>query len=69
MNMTWAKLSELKAGDIVRLDGGFTCAKAGPALILEDADGLYFECVAGKHYLDGQLLEDDDSLIGVTSTE
>jgi hypothetical protein len=55
----WAKLSELKEGSLIELDAGFTCAKAGVQLVLQDQQGLYFICKNGKHYLD------DERLIGI----
>lgn len=70
----WAKLSALKAGDRVELDGGFTCGIAGKTLIVEeDEDGLFVPCggaegerEATQHYLDGQISEvDNDHLVGV----
>lgn len=53
------KEGELKVGDKVVLDSGFTCRNSGPAYLEEDTNGLYFHCDSGKHYIDGQLDEDD----------
>jgi hypothetical protein len=63
----YAKLSETKAGSRLVADGGFTCILAGEGLVVgEDTNGLYVPCSCGKHYLDGQLDDDDnDTLIGL----
>ena len=58
----FAKVSEIKAGDKVRLDAGFTCHEAGVVTIKAD-DGLYFECDEGHHYLSGQI--EDDHYVGI----
>lgn len=61
---TYAKLSELKAGDSIELDGGFTCATAGRTKVQEDDGGLYFACGDGHHYLSGQA-DDGVHCVGV----
>jgi hypothetical protein len=62
------KLSEIKEGDVLIADGGFTCIPEGRDLPVEsDPDGkLYFLCQEGRHYLDGQLADDGDTLVGLT---
>lgn len=79
----WARLSNLKAGDRVELDDGFTCGIAGKTLtVLQDEDGLFVPCDGGdiseephatnerKHYLDGQISEvDNDHLVGIWMAE
>lgn len=62
----WAKLSEMKAGDVLIPDDGFTCGiAAAGAEVKEDEKGLYVGCDEGKHYLEGQVSEDDnDHLVG-----
>ena len=69
------KLSDLKEGDTVLVDGGFTCMKAGIKVVQEDTTrgfyvdktkdkGFYVSCSAGRHYLDGQ--EDEaGELVGI----
>lgn len=58
------RLSDLIEGDIIVIDDGFTCAKAGEHRVYADDDGLFFYCREGKHYLDGQ--EDETGyLIGI----
>jgi hypothetical protein len=60
----WAKLSELKAGDTVQLDDGFTCVKAG-YVTLEAVDGmLCFHCAEGTHAICGQA-NDGEHCVGV----
>ncbi|MCQ8781674.1 hypothetical protein [Mangrovibrevibacter kandeliae] len=62
----WARLSDLKAGSQVRLDDGFTCGIAGARVdVAEDEGGLFVACDHGHHYLDGQLADDGDHLVGV----
>jgi hypothetical protein len=62
----WARLSQLMPGDEVQCDGGFTCLpNKAVATVKEDSDGKYISCDHGKHYLDGQLETDGDSLIGL----
>jgi hypothetical protein len=66
----YAKLSSLKAGDIVQVDGDFTCiGKWQERPVEHDGEregpqGLYIKCRSGRHYLDGQA-DDGDTLIGV----
>lgn len=61
----WVKRGEIKAGDTVFLDSGFTCVKAGPVEIQQGMRGLYFRCSAGAHYIDGQL--EDGVYIGLSA--
>ena len=62
----WAKMSQLKAGDEVECDSGFTCGiNKATATVKDDGHGLYISCDQGKHYLVGQLESDGDSLIGL----
>jgi hypothetical protein len=50
--------TELKAGDIVTVDGSFGCA-AGENYEVQDSEfGLYIEGNDGKHYLKEQLVEE-----------
>jgi len=53
------KLAELKAGDVVVADDGFTCLPTGPHTVYEWG-GLYVNCNKGRHY----LTHDDGELIG-----
>jgi hypothetical protein len=61
-------LDEVKPGDRLVADGGFTCISDGEVLVVETDDlGLFVPCRAGRHYLDGQ--EDvDGRLIGFRRT-
>lgn len=69
----YARLDELKPGDMVELDDGFTCHDAGIVEVKADAaepdDRLYFDCVDDngrpqQHHLVGQL-DDDGYLVGI----
>lgn len=65
----YAKLSELKAGDKIELDAGFSCHGAGVVEIKQNTLGtLYFECEDGNHRLDGQA-DDGEHLIGIYRVE
>lgn len=59
------KLSELKAGDTVFVDNGFTCMDAGKKTVKSDRGHLYVKCDAGNHDLAGQL-HDNGTLSGVS---
>ena len=49
------KLSDLKSGDTVIADEGFTCLKPGPHVVKSDEKNcLYVCCEEGSHFLDGQ---------------
>lgn len=62
---SYAKLSELKVGDTIELDGGFTCRQAGRATVKARPDGaLYFDCTDGGHALHGQA-DDGENLVGI----
>jgi len=64
----YAKLSQLKVGDKVQVDDGFTCLKPNSIKTVRVANGqgLHICCKAGHHMLEGQLDEDDnDTLIGI----
>ena len=59
------KLSDLKPGDRLRCDGGFTCIPAGAVRVVrDDAGDLFIACRKGVHRLAG-LIHEDDELIGV----
>lgn len=52
----YATTATTKAGDIVQVDGGFTCMAEGAAATVEsDCGGLFVSCNEGHHYLDGQI--------------
>lgn len=63
------KLSELKAGDKVRVDKNCTCLDHTLAHeVKQDGPGLasmYLDCAYGRHYLDGQLDSDGETLVGI----
>lgn len=69
----WAKLSELKDGDYIEIDGGFTCAKQGVYRLSASVRpngkiDLYFPCDDIFHFLDGQA-DDGEHLIGIYNVE
>jgi hypothetical protein len=61
---SYARYSQLKKGDKVEVDRGFTCMKASIKVVRESKHGLYVTCDEGTHYLAGQLTQ-EDYLIGV----
>jgi hypothetical protein len=62
----YAKEADVKAGDKLVADDGFTCIEPFKTLTVEEDDhGLFVSCAEGHHYLDGQL-EDGDHYIGLT---
>lgn len=63
------KLTDLKDGDFILCDNGFTCLEQGRHTVKSDEQGdLYIDCAMGYHYLDGQENEDGD-LIGIAQWE
>ena len=59
------KLSDLKAGDRIIADEGFTCLPVGPHVVKDYNGELYVDCSCGKHMLDGQLdFTDCETIIG-----
>lgn len=61
----YAKLSELKAGDTVEVDGDFTCLKPWTKhMIATDDGGMFIPCSDGKHHLSNQA-DDGVHCIGI----
>ena len=67
----YAKLSELRVGDKVVVDDGFDYMAPWSELqVFEDERGeLAIVCNEGQHTLDGQIMDDGDSLMGVYRKE
>lgn len=66
----WAKLSEIKFGDKIQVDGDFPCIFASEVKeVKTDGEKLYVECTEGKHFLAGQLSDDKNTLIGIYKVE
>ncbi len=66
----YAKLSLLSKGDLVKVGYGFTCLRANSKhVVLHDDKGLFILCDGGHHYLDSQIMHDNDSLIGIYKVE
>jgi hypothetical protein len=64
------RLEDVKPGDVLIADGGFTClTENGRCKVREDEHGLYVICDEGKHYLDGQLDDDGTGIIGFAKAE
>lgn len=60
----YAKLSEIKAGDIIELDGDFDCHEAGIVNVHIYNGEIYFECKIGRHYLNAQA-DDGEHCVGI----
>ena len=60
------QFADVKYGDKLIADDGFTCIKEGAVLtVKENEDGdLYVQCDHDKHFLDGQIDYDDGTLVG-----
>ena len=60
------KFADVKEGDMLIADGGFTCIKEDARLnVKENEDGdLYVPCESGQHFLDGQIDYDNGALVG-----
>lgn len=64
-NRPYARLDDLKRGDRVIVDDGFTCMTAWSEKIVdEDNAGLFVDCEDGGHGLDGQD-DGDGFLVGI----
>jgi len=61
------KLADIKTGDRVVVDAGFTCMRPGVHAVERDDGGLFIPCDHGKHYLDGQEDEPGADLVGVST--
>jgi hypothetical protein len=65
----YARLSELKAGDMIQAAEDFGCIKADAFLLVKENEyGLYIDCDKGGHHLEGHLPFDDDAddhLVGI----
>ena len=59
-------VKQVKAGDILVADGGFTCLRYGEEceVKMDRGRGLYVDCAMDKHYLDGQLSDDLTEFVG-----
>ena len=70
--MAKVKFSEVKAGDFIKADGGFTCLDAGEVCKVYADDGLqsnpHVPCREGKHFLCGQI-GTDGVLVGFTAVQ
>lgn len=61
----WAKLSELKVGDKLEADGGFTCMNKGQVFdVQREGARLFIACREEYHDLQGQA-DDGEHLVGL----
>jgi hypothetical protein len=55
MPINFARIGDVRQGDVLMPDNGFTCMRAGEKLTVnKDNHGLFVACDEGKHYLSGQ---------------
>lgn len=65
----WATEANVREGDFLRADGGFTCIDEGAVLqVKRGKEGLFVSCSAGEHYIEGQL-DDGCEYIGFELVE
>ena len=64
MKHNYAKIADLRCGDTVKLDNGFSCMR-GTKTVENSEEGLYVSCTQGKHFLAGQLADDGEFLVGI----
>ncbi len=63
------KFNDIKVGDELVADSGFTCLSNGITVAVQQDDaGFFVTCYNGKHHLDGQL-NDDGDLVGFKPKE
>lgn len=66
----YAKLSELKAGDIVTVDGDFDCMEPWGQYEVKDCPrGLYIACRGDEHLLKDDMNIDEGYITGVYKGE
>jgi len=64
----YLKLADAKSGQKIICDGGFTCMDTfETARLCSHANGLYFLCANGHHYISGQA-DDGIHCIGIYPT-
>lgn len=72
------KITDIKAGDVLIADGGFTCIRKGAECIVRgEGRRMHVLCDQGEHYLEGQVGEHGtiigfsmrDTLIGFSLRE
>lgn len=60
------KLSDIKQGDVLVADKGFTCMEAGMHSVRKNSKGeLFIHCEDGEHLLSGQMDDDEGKLVGL----
>lgn len=60
----YARVDDVKAGDVLVTDGGFTCMSENEhKTVKQDNGGLFVDCSEKRHYLDGQI--EGDVYIGL----
>ena len=59
----FAKVANVKEGDRLVSDAGFTCIKQGTELVIQADKRLFVDCVKGRHYLEGQI--EDGEYVGL----
>jgi hypothetical protein len=65
---TPVKLRDVRPGDKLIADHGFTCIRTGALVDVaaDDKGALYVPCKRGRHYLDGQVDGPEGNLLGLS---
>jgi len=69
--MNYAKINDVKEGDKLIADAGFTCMRDGQVgtVVRTEAGDLAIPCDDGLHCLDGQVDEEGGEIIGLRLEE
>ena len=67
MSNNFARVDELKVGDLVTVDASIDCIGGSMERVVKESEtgDLYIECSHGRHYLAGQRMSGDDRYVGV----
>jgi hypothetical protein len=63
---TYLRLDQAQGGQMVELDGGFTCHASGIVMlcVCPETRELFFHCDDGKHFISGQA-DDGRHCVGI----
>lgn len=68
--MNYANINDIKVGDKLIADGGFTCMSNGEVKEVKSYGGglvgFYVDCAEGTHNLEGQVDDEQGFIVGLT---